>query len=444
MSNARPWIVVGGGASGLATAYFLRRRGLGAVVLERDGDIGGRMGTIRLGDRALDCGGKNIGRRYTLFREFAASLGTHPFEYFGLNSSQAIDGRLKTVDASSRWRGIAGLVRDASYADLARFGRLVLSVRRDDTAGYLGSPLARRLAQDYDERPAGAWFSPTFCQRILRPMTVRMNGAEPDEVHVGTLPSNVRMLLDTYEQFRGGLSPLLQSFRATYDVRPGTTAEALLVRDGRVTGVRVRDAAGAQRDVDGAGVIVATPAGVAATLTAPVLPGLAAQLRSVAYYPVTLALAEYERPVFTTAMRAIVFGDDDALSNAGAYGVNDLNLVRYTFSGRAFRRGDVESLDPEAVIDHAETTLARYLPLAGNRRRRFVVRRFRTGLCAYTPRHDRFLDRLGEERRRLGGLYLTGDYIKGASIEACFRSASACVQQLAHHEPALSLNGDRR
>jgi oxygen-dependent protoporphyrinogen oxidase len=442
MSGARPWIVVGGGASGLAAAFFLRRLGLPAVIVERDSALGGRMGTIQLGGRALDCGGKNIGQRYTLFREFAASLGGHRFEYFGLNSSQAVDGRLRTVDAGSRWRGIAGLVRDASYADLARFGRLVLAVRRDDAAGYLGSPLARRLAQTYDERPAGAWFSPAFCQRILRPMTVRMNGAEPDEVHVGTLPSNVRMLLDTYEQLTYGLAPLLRAFGAAYDVRHDATVEGLLVRGGRVTGVRVRSAAGEERELEGAGVVIATPANTAAALTAPVLPDLAEALRSVAYYPVTLALAEYERPVFTPSVRAIVFDGDHALSNAGAYGVNDLNLVRYTFSGRAFRGARADELDAATLIDRAETALGRYLPVAGNRRRCFVVKRFRTGLCAYTARHDRFLDRLGEERRRISGLYLTGDYVKGASIEACFRSASACVQQLVQQEPFH--HGERR
>jgi protoporphyrinogen/coproporphyrinogen III oxidase len=437
MSGALPWIVVGGGASGLAAAFFLRRLGLHAMVVERQHTIGGRMGTIRLGDRALDCGGKNIGRRYTLFREFAASLGTHPFEHFGLNSSQAIDGRLKTLDGGSRWRGLASLIRGASGTDLARFGRLLLTVSRDDEAGYLGSPLARRLAQAYDARPAGDWFSPLFCQRILRPMTVRMNGAEPHEVHMGTLPSNVRMLLDTYEQFTNGLAPLLSAFRDHYDVRLGVTTDDLLVTHGRVTGVRVHDASGRTSELAAAGVILATPANVAAALTAPVLPTLAAQLRSVAYYPVTLALAEYERPVFSPDVRAIVFGGDEPLSNAGAYGVNDLNLVRYTFSGRAFRQcrpSALGSLGSAALIDRAEATLSRYVSLSGNRRRRFAVRRFDTGLCAYTPRHDRFLDCLDEERQRVSGLHLTGDYIKGASIEACFRAASACVQQIEQQE----------
>src|SRR6185436_6096769 len=104
MSRMDRWIIVGGGASGLAAAFFLRQRGIDSVIVEKDATIGGRMGTVDLGDRSLDCGGKNIGRRYKLFREFAASLGTHPFEYFGLNSSQVIDGKIRTFDANARWR----------------------------------------------------------------------------------------------------------------------------------------------------------------------------------------------------------------------------------------------------------------------------------------------------------------------------------------------------
>src|SRR5687767_15685784 len=107
MAHPQPWIVVGGGASGLAAAYFLEQQGLRSVIVERDGALGGRMGTVQLGDRSLDCGGKNIGRRYRLFRRFAASLGAHAFEYFGLNSSQVIDGRVKTFDGNARWRTMA-------------------------------------------------------------------------------------------------------------------------------------------------------------------------------------------------------------------------------------------------------------------------------------------------------------------------------------------------
>ena len=99
---------------------------------------------------------------------------------------------------------------------------------------------------------------------------------------MGNLPSNVRMLLDTYEQFAHGLAPVLDAFQGRYDVRVGAAAQGLLVSGGRVAGVQVRYADGRTDDLRGAGVIVATPAHAAAALAEPLLPGLASRLRSIA------------------------------------------------------------------------------------------------------------------------------------------------------------------
>ena len=427
------WIVVGGGASGLASAFFLKQLGIDAVIVERDGSIGGRMGTVRLGDRSFDCGGKNIGRQYTLFRQFAASLGTHPLEHFGLHSSQAVNGSIRTFDGGARWRTMAGLARGLSARDLIAFGELLCRVKCHEASGYLGSPHARALADRYDAFPVSRYFSRAFCDRIIRPMTVRMNGAEPDEIYMGTLSSNVRMLLDTYEQFTHGLAPLLGACLDQYDVRLNAAAEALIVEHGRITGVQVRNADGTTAELRGRGVVLATPAHAAAALAAPILPGLAGQLRSVAYYPVTLVLAEYDRPIFSPRVRALVFDSREALSNAGAYGVNDLNVVRYTLSGRA-ARDIVDATDAEALLARAEATLSTHVAVDRRWRRRFVARRFSPGLCAYTPYHGSFVDAVTRAAQRLHGLYVTGDYLQGASIEACFRSAAACAQQLAERE----------
>jgi oxygen-dependent protoporphyrinogen oxidase len=434
MSRPDRWIIVGGGASGLAAAFFLRQLGIESLIVERDDSPGGRMGTVQLGERSLDCGGKNIGKRYALFRRFAASVGAYPFEYFGLNSSQAVDGTVKTVDARARWRTLLDLTRGLAMTDLLRFGHLVWRVKADEAGGYLGSPLSRKLAARFDDQPASRYFSREFCTRVLRPMSVRMNGAEPDEIYVGNLGSNVRMILDTYEQFQHGLAPLLRDVQQQYDVRLGATAESLLVTQGRLTGVRVRTRDGQSADVHGAGVILATPAHVSAALTESVVPGLATVLRTVAYYPVTLIVAEYDRPVFTSNVRAFVFGEDEVVSNAGAYGIHDLNLVRYTFSGRTARIAIDHALDGEQLLTAGEAALSKYVPLDAAWRRRYVVRHFRPGLCAYTPRHGQFLDRIGHQRAKLPGLYLTGDYIQGASIEACFRAASACVTRLSREQ----------
>lgn len=430
MSRRDRWIIVGGGASGLAAAFFLKQFGMDSEIVERDSTVGGRMGTAELGGRPLDCGGKNIGRQYKLFRRFAASLGTHPLEYFGLNSSQVVNSKLKTFDSTARFRSMFDLARGTSASDMVRFGKLLLQVKSDEANGYLGSPYSRALAGRYDSLPVSRYFSPEFCRRIIRPMTVRMNGAEPDEVYMGNLVSNVRMLLDTYEQFTHGLAPLLNSFVHRYEVHVNTSAESLLVTNGRVTGVRVRDAKGNAGELRGAGVILATPAPLAAELAEPIAPALNLRLRSVAYYPVTLVLAEYSEPVFSHAVRAVVFDGHEAVSNAGAYGVNDLNLVRYTFSGRTSRRRTSTSIDAEELLRAGETALARHIPFDPRSRRRFVGRHFHRGLCAYTPYHGRFMESVNQELEHTPGLYLTGDYMQGASIEACFRSASACVEQI--------------
>jgi protoporphyrinogen/coproporphyrinogen III oxidase len=438
MSLKDRWIIVGGGASGLAAAFFLKQLGMDCEIVERDKRIGGRMGTVELGDRSLDCGGKNIGKRYTLFRQFAASLGTHPLEYFGLNSSQVQNGKIKTFDSNARWRSMWELARGASASDMVRFAGLLLRVKRDEVNGYLGSAYSRELAQQYDRLPVSEYFSPEFRRRIIRPMTVRMNGAEPDEVYMGNLASNVRMLLDTYEQFRHGLAPLLNSFLDRYEVHLNTAVESLVVTRGRVTGVRVRDAHGNAGELNGAGVILATPAPIAAELAEPVVPAVSQDLRSVAYYPVTLIVAEYDRPVFSANVRALVFDESEVVSNAGAYGVNDLHLVRYTFSGKTSRKHIRTSTDNEALLRAGEAALSKHLPFDARSRRRFVAKRFGRGLCAYTPYHGRFIERVHEELKNVAGLHITGDYVQGASIEACFRSAFACVERLAQdHKLAI-------
>jgi oxygen-dependent protoporphyrinogen oxidase len=434
MSRSDRWIIVGGGASGLAAAFFLRQRGFGSVIVERDSAIGGRMGTVRLGARTLDCGGKNIGRRYTLFRQVAAAMGSHPLEYFGLNSSQAVNGDVKTFDAGARWRTMAGLARGVRMRDAIRFGSLLWHVKADDAAGYLGSNVSRRLGLKYDDLPASRYFSAEFCRRVLRPMSVRMNGAEPDEVYMGNLPSNARMILDTYDQFTHGLAPLLDAFHSQYDVRLNTTTEALLETGGRVSGVRVKSADGTTGEIHGAGVILATPANVAAALTATHAPELARQLGAIAYYPVALVIAEYDRPIFASGARAFVFDEQEPVSNAGAYGVHDLHLVRYTFSGRTARRYIAAGCDADRLLGLGEAALARYVPVEAAWRRQFVAKHFSPGLCAYTPNHGTAIERVHAARRAVAGLHLTGDYVQGASIEACTRAAFACVQHVARHD----------
>jgi oxygen-dependent protoporphyrinogen oxidase len=418
--------VVGGGLSGLAAAWYLQRRGAETEIFERAGTLGGRAGSGRLGDRSLTLGGKNIGRDYERFRAFTASLGEHPYEHFGINSSRVLDGELLTFDSEHR-RRLLGQLRGVPARDLARLGRLLVAARRRPGRRHLSPERCRRLERRYGGKSVGQAFGPRLRELLLRSLTVRVSAAEPDEVPMANVLPYVGMVVDSYEQLRGGMDEVIAAAAAGSRVRLGTEVRGLLLEAGRVRGLRLANGEGEGRPERFDGVVLATPAAAAARLLEDVAPQAAALLDEVRYFPVTVLLAEYERPVFDPGVRAIVFGPEQPLSNAGAYGLNDLNVVRYTFSGRRARALATAEADPERLAGVAEETLAPFAELAGNRRLALASRHMSPGLCAYHSDQASFLPALGTATGNLPGLALSGDYLCGCSIEACFAAAEGAV-----------------
>ncbi|HEX4953011.1 MAG TPA: FAD-dependent oxidoreductase [Thermoanaerobaculia bacterium] len=423
--------VVGGGISGIAASYSLRRRGIASEILEQSDVLGGRIGSARLGERLVDLGGKNIGRRYHRFRQFVAACGDNPYEYFGINSSQVRDGRMVTFDSRRRWASLLDLARRCRRRDLLRFGRMCLAVKRDEENGYLGSSYFDALAERLDDPPAGSYFGDELCRRLVRPMSVRMNGAEPDEIYLGNFGSNLRMVLDSYDQLTLGMQRVLEQFAQTATIRLGTRVESLVMGAGRVAGLRVTSPTGVAEERCYDGVVLATPAATSARIAASAARRLAELLGRVAYFPVALILAEYARDIFTSQVRALVFDEEEPLSNAGSYGIHDLNVVRYTFSGRTARSYLCGEVDMESLLRLGEERLNRHVPVDARERLCFVGRHYELGLCAYTRHYGRFAGELQTELRALPGLYLSGDYLCGASIEACFRASERCAAAVA-------------
>lgn len=422
--------VVGGGWSGIAAAWNLHRAGARPVLIEEQPGLGGRSAEAALGPRTVTLGGKNIGRRYAHFREFAAALGAPAtaFEHFGINSSRVENGQLRTVDSTSRARSVLGLLRDIPPRDVVRLLRLVGYVRRNRANAFCAGPDFVRLAARTGDPSLAHYFGPGLRDRLIRPALVRMNGAEPDEAHLGNFGTNLGMLLDGFDQLTAGFTPLFDRFAATVETRTATRATALRLAAGRVTGVHTEDARGRAGEVAADAVVLAVPAPAAATLLADHHPHLAERLRTVRYFPVSVVIAAYDRPVFDERVRALVFPADRPVSNAGAYGVAHRHLVRYTFSGRAAR--SLPTAEDE-LVTLAEKELGAHLDLSTPRRTSQVSAHWEHGLCAYSPFHARTLAEIDAAVGELPGLVLTGDYVRGASIEACFRGAHERTGRLA-------------
>lgn len=418
--------VVGAGMSGIAAAHALSQAGYKPEILEAGPTLGGRAGSMQLGDKNIDIGGKNIGRKYLRFREFIRQYGSPPLEFFGINSSTVRNGRLHTLDSQKKLSSLWHVLRLVGAKDFVRLAQLARVVRGSPEEGMLGGAHFSQLSEQRDHLPLSAWFGKDTVDGFLRPITLRMNGAEPDRYFFGCLGSNLRMIFDSYDQLTHGMSELLDRFARTVPVSLNTRVVRLLWSGSRVTGVELEHAGNRERRHYDA-VVLALPAVASARL----LEGTQIQsaLEAVSYNPVTLIVARYSRPIFDHEVRAIVFDAESPLSNAGCYGVNDLDVVRYTLSGRV-AANIAEGAEPAFVLRLAEAQLRRFLPVSERDRIAYVYKHFRHGLCAYGPYHHRLLQQLTAWEGSVSGLTLTGDYVRGASIEACFQAAFESVARL--------------
>ncbi|HEX8066927.1 MAG TPA: FAD-dependent oxidoreductase [Thermoleophilaceae bacterium] len=416
--------VVGGGVAGLAAAEAVRAGGNAAEIFEAGPALGGRIAPETLGEREICLGGKNVGRRYTRFRELLARRGHGDYELFGPDSAQLVRGRVRTLSfrsPSMRARLGSRLVARGQVGGGMRFMQLAGQVRRHPASGFVGDPFFADLATRTGDPTLPEYLGTVMCRGVMRHVTVRMNAAEPDECHAGNLGSNLALVVDRFDQLTGaGFGPWIREVAADHVTHAATPVAGLALDGGRVGSVVTADGA-AHDGFDG--VVLAVPARQAARVVWRLDPELASLLGTVRYFPVGVVVAEYDRPAFGQRFAALAAPAGMALSNAGSYGLQARHVVRYTFSGRAARgRVEPDTFDPEALLHEAEGFLGRHAPVAQARRVRFSARAFDPGLCAYRRDHAALLRETTARLGALPGLALAGDYVRGASLEACARS----------------------
>uniref|UniRef100_UPI003F811583 hypothetical protein n=1 Tax=Streptomyces flavofungini TaxID=68200 RepID=UPI003F811583 len=161
-------------------------------------------------------------------------------------------------------------------------------------------------------------------------------------------------------------------------------------------------------------------------------PALARRLADVSYFPSTVVLVEYDRDVFTHDVRALAM-DDGPCSNAGAYGMEDRHIVRYTYSGRAGRLTDLSRENIARLTGEAEERLVTHLGAPRAERVNLLVKHWEAAYSGYLPYHPEFLAEVRRSVTAVAGLELAGDYIQGVSIEACARTGRAAAGRLAGH-----------
>ncbi|MFH0958135.1 MAG: FAD-dependent oxidoreductase [Pseudomonadota bacterium] len=425
--------VVGSGTSGLAAAHYLLEKGYSVDLYEKSPTIGGRMGTLPLSGKMVAFGGKNIGTRALLFRDFVKKNGNFDFEFFGSSWTREVNGKMVVYDNSNKMRLWLNFLRLYKISDLIKFGKLFYSMK-NEANWYLDGPYFRKISEKFDDKPISEYFSDSFCDNFLRMLTVRMNGAEPGHYHMGNFCSNLGMVKvsKNMEQLAGnGMHDLLNAFveRDNLEVRTGITVlTANTEKPGQVDLV-IKSKDKRTESLPYRGVILALTASHSAKVLNCLNPRIGQELSRIKYNPVGLAIVKYSRAIFTEEQRSISFDKDKVLSNAGCYGVNDLDIVRYTFSGGAASREINAETEPDALISSAENLLNRYFKVSSQERIDYIYKFLDEGLCSYAPYHHRIMS-TAERCLKLYPIELSGDFVGGASMEACFKSSKTAVDKL--------------
>lgn len=420
--------IIGCGISGMSTAYELTKLGFHVEVFEKENTIGGRMSTSNLNGKQVCLGGKNIGKKYKNFRNFCSELGVAIFEDFGLNSSNGEGDKAKTFDSEKLIKSIISFTKGLPFKDIRRMLPIVMAVKKNRDNAYFSGPYFKKFSKKkYMNETLGSYFSSEMQKRIIRPLIVRNNAAEPDEVPLANFGTNIAMVLDSYEQFAHGPTQLFEQFTEKIKLHTGKHIESLNVENNIVKGFVVKGGQSYNFDA----VVLATPACASSHILLNTHPNLSSLLKKVRYYPVAVVVTKYEKPLFDSQKRAWTFPDTSVLSNAGCYGKNDLDIVRYTFSGKNSRQLLNKNPSIETLINIAEEEVKTHtkLPLSKKLGSTGII--MKTGLCAYTLKHHSLLNEIQVNLSQASNLFLAGDYFEGVSIEACYNSGMMAAKKIA-------------
>jgi oxygen-dependent protoporphyrinogen oxidase len=432
--------VIGGGISGLATAWELTRQGHRVVVLERQVRAGGNAISERIGGFLMEHGPSTV----TAAAPEAARL----------SQSAGLDDQRCELGPDVRYRYLVGAAR-LHRISTHPFGFL--------TSGYLSPPARLRLVAEMlvprysgsgEETVAEFWsrrFGREFTDRVIDPMVGGMFAANAREVSMNAVfPSLVEMerrhgsiirgLVARRRTGRAMPARRLYSWRDGIGSLPRALGEGLgpAVR----TGVAVRRIgpapggfridAGAAGTIAARAVVVATQPHVAAGLLETADPAAAEAAASIGAPPLAVVFLGYQRRRVAHPLDGLGY----LVPSSEGRDLTGALFCSTMFAGRApedhvalagyvggARSPDLARLAPAELIDLARREFG---DLLGTRGEPTIarVRQWPRGLPQYRLGHGDLVATFNTTAERCPGLFVTGNYLTGVSVGNCVAEAS--------------------
>ncbi|HEX3393360.1 MAG TPA: protoporphyrinogen oxidase [Acidimicrobiales bacterium] len=461
-------VVVGGGITGLATAWHLRNglgpEGADVVVVESTGHLGGKIRTEDLGGVPVEAGPDTFLARVPWAIDLARSLGLGDDLVAPATGVAYVchRGRLLPFPTGT----VLGVPVTApsllGAAQLSPVGKaraaldVVLPRRRrplgpdPSVAEVIGSRLGRQVLDRLVEPLVGginAGRADTLSLRSAAPqlaaaaashrsliLGLRANRSAPAANRPAGAGDGPVFL-----SVAGGMERLVERLAASLvatELRLHTAATGLTAEDGRW---RLTCRPGP--DVVADAVVLTTPAFVVAPLVAVASPDAAALLGRIRYASVVTATLAYRRehvPSLPAGSGFLVPRSEHRLMTACTFssakwpGLGGDDLVRLRAS--AGRLGDdrPRRLDDDALVGRLHDELATLVGVTGAPDA-WRVDRWANGFPQYEPGHDRLVGRIEAQLSGLGGVFVAGASFRGVGIAACVQQAGAAASKVIEH-----------
>ncbi len=469
-------IIIGGGISGLASAYWLHKNGLDVTVLEKETRAGGSIRTVKDNGYLIECGPNSTLDLYQEADDLCESIGLSCEKIYGdegaKNRYVVRDGKLRPLPmgplqflSTDLWT-IQGKLRlmcepfirkfdDSREETIAEFvirrtGQEFLDYAIDPfvTGVFAGDPYQLSfqscfpkmyaLEQDHGGLLKGALFGKKKKgepKRKMRLFSFR-DGLE-------TLPSAIRKLLG--DRFVGGCNVL--SVKKTDGGFEVIAEPPLLASGTELNSVpKIPSPSGGGIGIGWVftadTVVVATPAWATAKLLQPMSDIISAHLMQIKHVPIVIIFTGLDKTHIKHNLDG--FGFLVPRKEARERGYNILGSIWSSaiFPGRApegkaafttmlggARNSDILKYSDRELLEMAMRDLRFILGI--DEKPDFVqIIRHTKAIPQYTVGHQSHIEAVQENLKGIPGLYLAGNYINGVSVGHCIAEATKLATRL--------------
>jgi len=462
-------VIVGGGISGLAAAFFLRDRGVDVTVLEGSPRVGGKLAVSEVGGVAVDEGAEALLARRPEGTDLIAAVGlADRLELPGTTAAGIWSrGRLHPLP-KRQFMGVpadldelqaSGILSDAGLARARDDLRLPVTPRDGDVpvAGYVGArfggELVDRLVDPllggvYAGRSDGLSFEATLgalaaASRRHRSLAEAAASLLPAPGEPGRPPAPARPVFTTLSGGLGALPPAVAA-QSGATVRTGAMVREL-ARTALPDAEGWRLTVGPTRAPERLGadaVILAVPATPASRLLAPVTGAAdaASALGEIDYASMAIVTLAYPAGAFAERPQGsgyLVPAVDGRAVKAVTFSTVKWPHLRSGDAGLEIVRCSVGRIGEEALLQRGDAELARIAAAdlaaaTGVRGEPADVRVSRWGgaLPQYAVGHARRVERVRASVAAQPGLAVCGAAYDGVGIPACIASARLATDQV--------------